>query len=227
MRKWLRAAEESNRLIRPSTHRYRYISFGCHRRELFSWEAKRSEALKQKAHGLGLKGLLLHLTRLRAKQEVWKKQSLKMLLMHEIVIVWSWFLLSIFSLKANSLIWICRTIWGTHTALLTKQINRSNPDELSLCTKVIKFKFSQKGNFCYHLRTLISLQFHKQLFISVEHKMTNLQKNPVTMGEKKQNKTKNFEISLFVTSVIYSYFAMCFCQCIIFFFKYFSNIVNI
>lgn len=220
MRKWLRAAEESNRLIRPSTHRYRYISFGCHRRELFSWEAKRSEALKQKAHGLGLKGLLLHLTRLRAKQEVWKKQSLKMLLMHEIVIVWSWFLLSIFSLKANSLIWICRTIWGTHTALLTKQINRSNPDELSLCTKVIKFKFSQKGNFCYHLRTLISLQFHKQLFLSVEHKMTNLQKNPVTMGEKNKTKQKTLRL-VFLSPVLFIHILLCVFVIVLFFLKIF------
>lgn len=152
MRNWLRAAEESNRLIRPSTHRYRYISFGCHRRELFPWEAERSEALKQKAHGLGLKGLLLHLTRLRAKQEVWKKQSLKMLLMHEIVIDCVKLISSVnIQLEGkNSLIWICRTIWGTHTALVTKQINHSNPDELSLCTKVIKFKFSQKWKSFTH-----------------------------------------------------------------------------
>ncbi len=68
MRNWLRSAEESNRLIRTSAHRYRYISFRGHRRELLPWEAEWSEALKQKAHGLGLKGPLRHLTRLQAKQ---------------------------------------------------------------------------------------------------------------------------------------------------------------
>lgn len=161
MRNWLRAAEESNRLYGCQPTGIDIFHSGCHRRELFRWEAERSEALK---HVLGLKGLLLHLTRLWAKQEVWKKQSLKMLLMHEIVIDCVKLISSVnIQLEGNNLIWICM-IWGTHTTLLTKQINWSNPDELSLCTKVIKFMFSQKCNFCHHLLPLISLQFCKLLF---------------------------------------------------------------